>query len=455
MLASLGNRDAAEVAKRLADVAEEAAMAARAARETEHRQDGLSRLDAALRTIDKGAGRLETLAVLGHDLGGVTRADAGRAQRARDAGDLTHTELAALHLAARLRRPVPSFGATTGGGRGGGVESGHGRGAGAGEGGLPPPSSADEAFDRIANEIAELAEQHGSTVRGAEAALDEARRAQQADADKKEAKRLADKIRTAVDELPLPGQEFGTPRAAAALAREHARAAAHALDDLALKEAADSAESALGTLDQAERRFDPEDGLHPHFDEARRALREALDFSRREIARERQAADARARSSLEQAGDTERDLAEQATKLAGDPDGREAALPRETAERLGRAGSVMREAARELAAGHGERGVDLGHEAERLLEQSRPGRSSDAEPEQEKEQPPERAGESRSRSPERGPSGQSIAIGGDVPGPDKGARAEEFRRRVLEGLASEKSERLSGAVKRYAEGLLR
>jgi hypothetical protein len=35
------------------------------------------------------------------------------------------------------------------------------------------------------------------------------------------------------------------------------------------------------------------------------------------------------------------------------------------------------------------------------------------------------------------------------------ARAEDFRRRVLEGLGKEKSERLSPAVRRYAEGLLR
>jgi len=69
--------------------------------------------------------------------------------------------------------------------------------------------------------------------------------------------------------------------------------------------------------------------------------------------------------------------------------------------------------------------------------------------------PPPRGNERRSRGGERGQTGESVAIGGDVPAPDDRARAEEFRRRVLEGLAAEKSERLSPAVRRYAEGLLR
>ena len=55
----------------------------------------------------------------------------------------------------------------------------------------------------------------------------------------------------------------------------------------------------------------------------------------------------------------------------------------------------------------------------------------------------------------RGEHGRAVATGGDVPAPDEKARAEEFRKRVLEGLGREKSERLSPAVQRYAEGLLR
>jgi hypothetical protein len=451
--ASLGNRDAQEVAKRLADVAEEAALAARAAREPEHKQDGFPRLDLALATIDKGAARLSVLSSLGRDLGSVTRGDAGRILRARGAGDMTHAELAALHLAARLRRPTPSFGATTGSSHGGGgAEAGHGGGSGGQS--MPSPSGADEAFDRAADAIRQLAEQHQSTVRGAETGLEEARRAVAGEADRAEAKRLADKVRQSVEDLPMPGEDLGTPRAAAALAREHAQASAHALEDLALKEASDSAESALGSLDQAERRLDADDPLRSRFEGARSALREALEWSRREAARQQGQAEARAKNALQQAGDTERDLSEQAADLAAEKGNKEAALPRDTVERLERAGSVMREAARELAAGHGERGVELGHEASRLLEQSGTGRSSDPEPDERQKEPPPRGNERRSRGGEHGQTGE-VAIGGEVPAPDDRARAEEFRRRVLEGLAAEKSERLSPAVRRYAEGLLR
>ena len=454
-VAALGERDAEDVAKRLGDVAEEAALSARAAREPEHKHDGLPRLDAALATLDKGAARLSVLSLLGRDLGGVARGDTGRVRRARDAGDLMAAELAALHLAERLRRPTPSFGATTGGGhgQGGGVESGHGNSGG--QGGMPSPSDADQAFDRAADAIRALAEQHESTVRGAESALDDARRTAAEGADRAEAKRLADKVRDSVDDLPLPGQDLGTPRAAAALAREHANASAHALEELSLKEASDSAESALGALDQAAKRMDPDDELRSRFDGARRALNDALAWARREGERQRGQTDGKAKNALEQAGDTERDLAEQAGNLAADKGDKGAALPRETADRLERAGSVMREAARELAAGHGQRGVELGHEASRLLEQSGTGRSNDPEPDERQREQASRGPERKAHQPERGPTGDSIAIGGDVPSPDEHARAEEFRRRVLEGLAGDKSERLSPAVRRYAEGLLR
>jgi len=41
----------------------------------------------------------------------------------------------------------------------------------------------------------------------------------------------------------------------------------------------------------------------------------------------------------------------------------------------------------------------------------------------------------------------------DVPRAE-GGRADDFRRRVLEGLSKAQSGRLSDAVRRYAEGLL-
>lgn len=448
-LRSLGNRDAADVAKRLADVAEEAALGARLARETEKKQDGLARLDVALTGVEKGARHLSALAGLGNDLGSVATADSGRIRRAREASDLMHAELAALHLAARLSRPAPSFGATTGRGRKGGVESGsgHGRGEGAG----PPPSDADEAFNRASSALDDLAREHESALRSVESALDEASQSEPSEADKKRAKELADRVRQAADPLPLPGQEFGTPSAAASLSREHANAAAQALENMSLKEAKESAENALGSLDQAEQHLDPDDDMRTEFRNLRGALRDALDFANKEIERRRAEAAARAKSTLDQASQAERELAERATQFASGKGDAKLALPHAQAEDLERASSVMKEASGELAAGHGDRGVELQREAQRLLEKSRLGRSNEPDDATQREAKSDRSEPSEHKAGD----GDSIALGGDVPGPDDRARAEEFRRRVLKGLGHDRSERLSPAVKRYTEGLLK
>ncbi|HVU04025.1 MAG TPA: DUF4175 domain-containing protein [Polyangiaceae bacterium] len=450
-IGAAGAHDSQDVAKRLGDVAEEAASAARAAREKEGNSEAVARLDAALVAIERGSGHLEELGALGQDVGSVARGDAGRIRHAERAKDYFHAELAALHLAERLRRPVPSFGATTGGGgHGGGVEAGHGKGSG---GNLPSPSNANEEWKRAEDAVSELSEEHQGALRGVEGALDEASRKEATEAERAEAKRVADSVRRAVDPLPLPGQEFGTPRAAAALAREHGNASAHALDDLSLEDAEESARSGLSALDQAEKQLDPDDPLRGEFAAARRALAEARDFAHRASEKRRAEAEARAQSALKQAGDAEQGLAERAEKLAEEGSGKEANLPKDIKDRLERAGNVMRQAARELSEGHGARGAELQREAQRLLEEAKPerrndGRAPDDDGDEEGETPdaPDDA-----EAHDRGP----IATGGKVPPPDEKARAEEFRRRVVEGLSKDKSERLSPAVKRYAEGLLR
>lgn len=454
-LAALGNRDAADVAKRLADVAEEAALSARFGRETERRDEAILKLDQSLGVLEKGAERLATLSALGRDVGSVARADTSRIRRARTASDLLHAELAALHLAERLRRPTPSFGATTGHGRGGGgVESGRGRGKAGGEAAGPPPSSADSEFDRSAGAVSELAAEHQNALQGVESALEAASKAEPSEAEQSEAHRKAESLRKAVEALPLPGQEFGTPRAAAALAREHAVAAAHDLDDFALEQAKENATRSLQALDEAEHRLDPSDPVREEFERARKALRDARDFAEERLESRRTAAEARARRALEQAADIERHLGSRADEIARSQGDHEGALPKETSDRLEQAASVMREAAKELSEGHGEAAVKLQREAQRLLEQSRVGRVAERDPEEESPSRGEERGKSRSPG-ERSDDGKDVALGGDVPGPDDAARAEEFRRRVLNGLGRERSERLSPAVRRYAEGLLR
>src|SRR6185503_12615260 len=154
--------------------------------------------------VEKGARNLVVLSSLGKDLGSVATADSGRIRRSREASDLTHAELAALHLAARLGRPAPSFGATTGSPKKGGVESGHGRGRD--DNGGPSPSRADEEFDRASNALDELARDHQGALHDVESSLEQASRIEPSDADRQKAKELARKVREAADSLPLPGQ---------------------------------------------------------------------------------------------------------------------------------------------------------------------------------------------------------------------------------------------------------
>jgi hypothetical protein len=102
----------------------------------------------------------------------------------------------------------------------------------------------------------------------------------------------------------------------------------------------------------------------------------------------------------------------------------------------------MRQAARALSEGKGEKGLELQREAQRLLERSDNGQTTD--PEGDQPQP--------KSSDESGKGG--IRTGGEVPKKDDGKRAEEFRNRVLRGLGKAKNGRLAPAVRRYAEGLL-
>jgi hypothetical protein len=196
-LRSFGVRDAEIVAKRLGDVTEEIATGARLARETEQRAEGLQRVDVALGALQEGLLWLARLGPLGRDLGNVAGGDSRRIARSRKADDLTHTELAALHLAARLRRPNPSFGSAGGIG---GVETGSG--GGKGSGGNTPSSEADRAFDQLADQIRQLAREHGDALSGVEQTLQQAREGQELGQLQEEARERARAVRAAVEELP-------------------------------------------------------------------------------------------------------------------------------------------------------------------------------------------------------------------------------------------------------------
>jgi hypothetical protein len=441
---TLAARDAQSVAKRMADVVEEVADGAKQARETEKRDNGLRRLDSALAASDKAAAELSKLGLLGRDLGSVAIADLGRVRRAREAEDLFHAELAARHLAARLRRPTPSFGSS----RRGGVESGASQ-SGGGNGG--EASDAQDRFDELANELEQLAQQHADEIGKVERSLSEAEQGVNLDNLREEAKQRAEAVRQAIADLPQTAHTPGSGRASAALAREHGGSMAQSLERLSLADAVQSGRDAMSALEEADKKK-RSGGQSDWVDdetlrEAKRKVKEQLSWAERELDKLKRGAEERARSSLGSSGEREQGYSRRAGNLASRGKHGETALPEDSVENLEKAEGVMREAARELSEGRGDRALALQREAQRLLERATTGQTGDDE---EQSQP------DRSRSSSKGnDGGKEIRTGGEVPRPEDSKRAEDFRKRVLEGLGKAKDGRLAPAVKRYAEGLLR
>lgn len=442
-LRGLGNRDAGTVAKRLGDAAEEVAEGAKQALESERRSTGLARISQALQVLEPGARHLTVLGPLGRDVGSVAQAEIRRVQRAQASGNLLATELAARHLAARLRRPSPSF-STAGGG---GVESGAGQQSGA-EG---HASDADRKFDELVGELERLAEEHQQELDRVDRTMSDASKAVDLDDLKQEAAQRAAALRQKTAPLPQFSNDPSSARATAALGREHAQAMAQNMARLSLKDAVESGRHAREELAEAARRSKAagsfemidEDALA----EARSELDGALAWAEQALARAEKSAAEKAQAGLQDASGRERGLAERAGNLAGRGNHGEIALPEDLAEALGKAEGLMRDAAKELGAGHGEQGLALQRDAQRLLEQSNSGQSGNGDSEG-KEQQPEQSPKNSSSS-----KGKQMRTDADVPKAEA-ARSEDFRKRVLDGLSQQKSGRLSDAVRRYAEGLL-
>lgn len=438
-LRGLAVRDAQDVSKRLGDVAEEVADGAKFARESERSALGRARLESALNALGEGTRRLKTLGVLGADIGSVAEGDLARIRRARGQDDLFHTELAARHLAARLRRPNASFGSA----RRGGVESG----APAFDPQPGDASQASERFDQLAAELEELVREHGDEIGSVERALAEAEQSVSLDDLKEEAKRRADALREAIGQLPQTGDVPGSARAAASLGREHASSMAQSLERLALSDAVQSGRDATSALADARRKAkapsSPSDWLdEDDVGDAADTIKRELTWAQEQLDRLKRQAEARAQGSLQKSGERERRHATRAGNLASRGKSGETALPKDALDALERAEGLMREAARALEQGRGDKGLELQREAQRLLERSDNGQTSDSDGEQDTPRQGEKDGK------------KDIKTGGDVPDTDDGKRALEFRQRVLRGLSKSKDGRLSPAVRRYAEGLL-
>ncbi|WP_437577273.1 DUF4175 family protein [Sorangium sp. So ce887] len=431
-LRGLGSRDARAVAQRLADVADEAAAAAELLGGGD-REGGEVRLEAAVTVLGGGGVELSKIGELGLDLGEIVANDLRRIARARGAGDWMHAELAARDLAARLRRPEPSFG---GGGRGG-VESGAPRGPEPGE-----ASSADESVAQSERDLEELARDHAAEVNAVAEELTRASRPEDIAALREEAKRHAEAIREAVRDLPQPGGAPGSAESAAAAGREQAEAMAGALEQVRPEEAVQSGQGAMRSLGEAKRLgaqgggFFPEERAGREAAEAQQALGEELAWAEEALRRLRQAAAGRAREGLARSSQREGSLADRARDLRKRGERGDGRMPEEMLERLDEAEEAMRDAQRALSEGDGEQGNERQRDAQRLLEMSRSedqGQEGDAESEGER----------------------NMARKADIPDKDKHKGPEEFRRRVLEGLGSASDPRLREAVKRYAEGLLK
>lgn len=438
-----GLKDTREVAKELADVADDLAVGGSLAQKPPEKARGIQRMDAAAMVLGGGGRSMMRLGSLGRDLGEIVEADLLRVGRARNAEDLPHTVLAAQDLAARLRQPDPSFGSRGGRPSHAGGESGGGRGApGAdseGEG-----SDVEQAFNEAAQELEKLAAEHAGHVGKVEQALAGGSSEEDLKQLSEDAKKHAQKVRDAARPLPTVGGGSDSWTSKGAAAREHAEQMAKALEQGNAADAVQSGRNAASALEEAKRaaarerwgRFG-DSSSEKTVDEARRNLEAELKWAEDKLEELRKKAAQRAGPELKDHGDTEGKLAEKAREIAKKGRDQEA-LPPSALEALQGAEQAAREAAQALKQGDAEKGLLRQREAQQKLEMAKDA-LGDGE------------GERGGEDGERGLS-QDHA---EIPKADAHKGPEEFRKRVIKGLGQPSGGRLKDAVKRYAEGLLR
>lgn len=458
VLRSVGTKDSKEAARQLADVADDLALgAAQGARaipatggasvtassSAPNADRGVARMDAATTVLQGGSRSLLRLGALGRDLGEIIVADLGRVNRGRKDGDLSHAELAARDLAARLHVADPSFGSRGRSSRGGG-EAGGGRGAsGDEEGG---EGDAEQAFDEASSELEKLSSDHALGIGKVEEALSGAGSDEDLKQLSADAKKHAQSARDAVQGLPTYGAGEGSWTSKGSAAREHGEAFARALEQGRPADAVTSGRHALNALEEARRLAGRERWMAfgGAESEAEKRLRDATQKLEPEVRWAEQSLEAlrkkaaeRAAGELGQRGDEEESMADRARELTGR--GRDqGSMPAPALESLEGAEKSAREAARALKRGEADRALEQQRDAQRLLEMAREALGS-------------------SQEGERGGDDGSHVDNGrtDIPKADDHKGPEDFRRRVVKGLGQASGGRLKDAVRRYAEGLLR
>lgn len=453
---ALSTRDSVLVARRLADVAGEAAEGARLVRQPESER-GRTRLNAAITVLSGGGESLSRLGGLGGDLGEVVSIGVRRIDRCMTRDDTQCAELAASDLAARLRRPHPSF---SGGGGRRGTEAG-------GMAGLDDASAgagAMESFDDKGSEIAELAKEHASRIDEVAKTMSEALSAVDMESMREAAREHARYVRDAVRGLPTMADDMSSVEGGAMLMREQAERMADALDRGALSDAEQAARNALNAADQARRAgerdrdlFGQRTPLSQDVDRARKDLEREHRWVQEQLERFRKAASERARDKLREASKSESEMADRTEDLAERARSGDNPLPRSTMDMLKEAQDAMREASRALGRADGEEAMTRQREAQRLLEMAsesldESSASNDASSSS-KSKPPKPEAEPKD---EQEGEGKDVATGRvDIPSADQFKGPEAFRKRVVEGLSQPADPSLREAVRRYAEGLLR
>jgi hypothetical protein len=317
-----------------------------------------------------------------------------------------------------------------------------GEGGAQGEGGESqegPASEAGEQFDRMARDLEELAQEHGQSLERSASALDAAEQGLEDESILQEAKRRADALRRVANRLPQPGEAPSTSRASAALSREHSVAMAHELEDLKFEQAVENGQRARSAAEEALRRGDLDFETEAVAREALRELSVQLEWAMQRRADWRVRQEQAAKEALQEVSRFEQELGERARRLASEGQQSDHGLPAEAVAKLQEAEEFMRHAARQLGSGEGQQGLNLQRHAQRLLEEAQLGETKGS---------PRKEGDA-------GQNGRSAGFGGDVPPDAEGTGAQDFRRRVLDGLARSSGGRLAPAIKRYAEGLLR
>jgi hypothetical protein len=467
VLRGLGVKDAREAARQLVDAADDLALGASQAQRPKEKDRSSARMDAATAVLEGGGRSLRRLGALGRDLGEIVAADLERVGRARfgatyqrgqeipkgDGGitlealdaDWMHAELAARDLAARLRKPDPSFGARGGSSGRGGSEAGGGSGGASDED--DEMDDAERAFNEAAQEVSRLAQDHAAQMGNVDNALNRGQSDEDRQQFAKEAKERAEAVRQAVRSLPSLGEGSDSWTSKGATAKEHADSMARSLDNGNAQEAAASGRNALNDLEEAKRLAArgrssafggrPDSDASRRITEAQKALEPQVAWAEQSLESLRKRAAERSASELRELAAQEEGLADRAHELM-EKGRNEGTLPAPAADALEGAESRAREAGKSLKRGEAEQASEQQREAQRMLEMAREAMGT-AEGDR-------RGGDDDSANAD---------AHADIPKADAHRGPEEFRRRVVRGLGQPGTGRLKESIRRYAEGLLK